>query len=368
MKKIIKYRDLRNNNKLNIKLKRIFSNFLNSGKYLPGSKTIEFEKTIANYCGRKYCVGMSSGSNALYLALKSLKIGKGDEIICPAISWIASANAIAMTGAKPVFVDVKLDQTISSDHILEAISNKTKAIMMVHFTGVVADYNNINKIAKSNSLLIIEDAAQAFGAKFNHKYAGNLGDISAFSFNPMKVLPGYGEAGAVLTNSNKVYLELKRKRHLGMDIANTEKCTSVELNSKIDELQASLLLQSLKELKKEIKIRKNIIKNYISELKDFTIYNKYNLNNSSGYDYQIIIKNRDKLKKYLQKKNIETKIKHPILMPNQPIFKKMKRYKLNTAELICNNSLSLPLHSYLTKNDQDYIISAIKKFTGSEIT
>ena len=360
--KRIKYRNLKKKMKLNSKLKKLFNDFLNSGQYLPGPAINKFEKTISNYCGRKYCVGMSSGTSSLYLALKVLNIGKGDEVICPAISWIASASAIAMTGAKPVFVDVKLDQTISTNHIIEAINNKTKAIMMVHFTGVIADYININKIAKLHSLFIIEDAAQAFGAKLYNKFAGNLGDISAFSFNPMKVLKGYGEAGAVLTNSSKLFIELKRKRHLGMDIANSEKCTSLELNSKIDELQCYFLLQSLKELKKEIKIRKNIIKNYISELKNYTIYCDYNLNNSSGYDYQILISNRNKLKKYLQDKNIETKIKHPILIPNQPIFKKMKRYKLSTAELICNNSLSLPLHRYLSDSDQNYIISTIKKF------
>ena len=133
MKKIIKYRDLKYNSKINNNLKKVFSNFIQSGQYLPGPKTIKFEKTIAKFCSRKFCIGVSSGSNALYLALRSMNIGKGDEVICPAISWVATANAIAMTGAKPIFVDVNLDQNISPKSILPAISRNTKAIMIVHF-------------------------------------------------------------------------------------------------------------------------------------------------------------------------------------------------------------------------------------------
>ena len=362
MKKIIKYRDLRNNKSINIRLKKVFSKFLDSGQYLPGPSIIKFEKTIAKFCKRKFCVGVSSGSNALYLALKSLGIKKGHEVICPAISWIATANAIAMTGAKPVFVDVLLDQNIDPYQIPQAINKKTKAIVAVDFTGIIADYKLINKIAKSNSLFIVEDAAQSFGAKHNNIYAGNFGNISSFSFNPMKVLKGYGEAGAVLTNSNKISLEIKKMRHLGMDVKNKEKCTNKEVNSKIDELQASLLIESLKDLKNEIKIGKKLIQNYRSGLKNHVIYCDYDLSKSSGYDYQILVKNRNKLKNFLQEKNIETKIKHPILMPNQIVFKKMKKYKIKTSEKICKHSLSLPLHKYLSESEQEYIISLIKNF------
>ena len=230
------------------------------------------------------------------------------------------------------------------------------------FTGVIADIKNIKKISDASFIPIIEDAAQAFGAKLNGIYAGNLGNISSFSFNPMKVLQGFGEAGAVLTNSSKVKDKVKRMRHLGMDMNNREKCTSIELNSKIDELQASLLLENLKNLTNEIKMRKKLIKNYISELRKCTIYCDYDLKHSSGYDYQIMVKNRNKLKNYLLNKNIETRIKHPILMANQKVFYQPNKFKLDNSEWICNHSLSLPLHRNLTEDDQDHIISSIKNF------
>jgi len=362
MKKLIRYRDLTYNKKNIKKFEKIFSNFLLSGQYLPGQKTLEFEKKISSYCGRKFCIGVSSGSNALYLALKGLNIGKGDEIICPAISWVATANAISMTGARPVFVDVNLDQNISPKDILQAINKNTKAIMMVHFKGIIADYYNIKKIANTNSLLLIEDAAQAFGASISGTYAGNLGDISSFSFNPMKVLQGFGESGAVLTNSIKTNLKIKKMRHLGVDVKNREISNYIELNSKIDEIQASLILENLKNLKKEIQIRKKIIQNYVNELKNFTIDCSYDLNNSSGYDYQILVKKRYRLKNYLNNKKIETKVKHPILMADQSTFKKNKKFNLKNARWICKHSLSLPLHRNLSQKDQNYIIDSIKYF------
>ncbi len=362
MKKLIKYRELKFNQKTNMRFKRIFSDFLLSGQYLPGKRILEFEKKISAYCGRKYCIGVSSGSNALYLALKSHNLSKGDEVICPAISWLATANAISMTGATPVFVDVKVNQNIDPNEIKKAINKKTKAIMMVHFKGIIADYEKIKKIANSNSLLIIEDAAQAFGAKINNIIAGNLGNISSFSFNPMKVLQGFGEAGAVLTNSNNIYKKIKKMRHLGVDTKNKEISNFIELNSKIDEIQASLILENLRNLNKEIKIRKIIIKNYISELKKIVIDCNYDLKRSSGYDYQILATKRNKLINFLNEKNIETRIKHPILMADQPTFKKAKKLNLKNARWICKHSLSLPLHRNLSQNDQEYIIDSIKKF------
>ncbi len=362
MKKPIRYRELTFNHNINNKFKKIFNDFLLSGQYLPGKKILQFEKKISNYCGRKFCIGVSSGSNALYLALKSQNLGRGDEIICPAISWLATANAISMTGATPVFVDVNIDQNVSPNEIKKAINKKTKAIMMVHFKGIIADYDSIKKIAKSNSLLLIEDAAQAFGAKLNNNFAGNLGDISSFSFNPMKVLQGFGESGAVLTNSNNTFLRIKKMRHLGVDIKNREISKYIELNSKIDEIQAALIIENLKNLNEEVKLRKKIIKNYISELKKIVIDCNYDLKSSSGYDYQILVKNRNKLKDFLYAKKIETKIKHPILMADQPTFKKAKKFSLKNARWICKHSLSLPLHRNLSQTNQEYIIDSIKKF------
>ena len=361
-KKLIRYKNLKVSKNLETKYIKVFSKFIKSGQYLPSKFVKKFEGEISNYCKRKYCVGLSSGTNALYLGLKAAGIKKGDEVICPAISWIATANAIAMTGARPVFVDIKLDQTICPLSVAKAINKKTKAIMIVHFTGLLADYDTIRKIVKNKKILIIEDAAQAFGAKYKKRRAGNFGDISALSFNPMKVLKGFGEAGAVLCDSKKIYDKIIELRHLGTSAKNPDVCNYIELNHKIDELQAGLLLESLKNFRPEANIRKKLILNYTKKLKSFCIFSDHNVSRSSGYDYQILIKNRDKLKQYLESKNIETRIKHSVLMCEQKMFSNEKIMNIKNAKMISKHSLSLPLHKRLSFAEQRRVISEIKQF------
>jgi len=360
--KLIRYKNLKIDRYLENKYQNIFLKFLRSGQYLPGNLVKNFEKKLSIFCKRKYCVGLSSGSNALYVGLRAAGIKKGDEVICPAVSWIASANAIAMTGAKPVFVDVKLDQTICPLSVAKAINKKTKAIMIVHFTGLLADYDAIKKIVKSKKILIIEDAAQAFGAKHKKRLAGNFGDISAFSFNPMKVLRGFGEAGAVLCDSKKIYDRIIELRHLGTSVKNPDVCNYIELNNKIDELQAGLLLESIKNFRHEANVRKKLILNYTKKLKNFCIFSDHDTSRSSGYDYQILTENRDKLKQYLENKNIETRIKHSVLMCEQKVFRNEKIMNIKNAKMISKHSLSLPLHKRLSFIEQKKIISEIKQF------
>ena len=361
-KKLIRYKNLKVDKVLEKKYINIFSKFIKSGKYLPRVFVKKLENKLSSFCKRKYCVGLSSCTSALYLALKAAGIKKGDEVICPAISWIATANAIATTGAKPVFVDVKMDQTICPISAAKAINKKTKAIMMVHFPGLLADYEGIKKIIKNKKILLIEDAAQAFGTKYNGKYAGNMGDISTFSFGPMKVLGGVGEAGALLCDSKKIYLKVKQLRHLGTKIGNIDVNTDIELNHKIDELHAALLIEKLKHFKEDIKYRKKLISNYVRGLRGLCIYSKCDLKRASGFDYQILVNERNRLKKYLEKKNIEVRIKHPHLMCEQIKFKNEKTMNIKNAKMIIKHSLSLPLHKRLSFNDQAKIINEIKLF------
>ena len=363
MKKLIKYRDLKKKNDDIVDLTRDFKKYLNSGQYLPGKYLKIFENKIAQICKKKYCVGVSSGTTAIYLALKSLNIGKGCEVICPSISWIATAHAISMTGAKPIFVDVKFDQNICPKSFLKSITKKTKAVIIVHFKGVISNIEEILKISKKKNIITIEDAAQALGAKKQKIFAGGFADLATFSFNPMKVFGGFGEGGAILTNSKKIKIQLHKLRDLGLQQQNREISDFFELNYKFDELQAILLINQLKHYKRDMKIRKQIIKFYQNKLKKYVLNSEYDLENSSGYDYQILVKNRDKLKRYLESKNIETRIKHPLIIPNQTIYKKLQKNNFPVARLIQTQSLSLPLHIYLNKQSLNHIVNCIKKFS-----
>ena len=181
---------------------RVFSH----GRIILGPEVQQFEEKIAEYCNRKFAVGTNSGTDALYFALRSLNIGTNDEVITTPLSWIATVNAIVLTGAKPVFVDIKNDLNINPDLIEDAITDKTKAILPVHFTGNMCDMIKINDLAQRNNLIVVEDAAQAFGSKLNDKPSGSFGDIACFSMNPMKVLNAYGEAGAIVTD-DKLFMK-----------------------------------------------------------------------------------------------------------------------------------------------------------------
>lgn len=358
---IVNYKNLKVFKKEEKILKKSFKSFLKSGIYLIGSKTNDCEKILAKKVGRKYCALVSSGTNAIYLSLKSLGIKKGDEVICPSISWVATAAAISFLGAKPIFVDVNLDQNINSLKIEKKITKKTKAIVFVNFTGQLADFKNIKRIAKKYSIKTIEDGAQSFGAKKDNSYSGKLADISTFSFNPMKVLKGFGELGCVLTDNKSTYIKIQQLRHIGLNEKNSEVLEDIDLNHKPDELQAYLLIESLKFYKSEISKRKKLISYYKKKLTNEVIWCNHDTAKSSCYDFQILVKDRDNLYKYLIKKKIEVRIKHPLLMSDQKVFKS-KDYDLSNSKFIVKHKISLPLHKRMTFKDIDYIAENIRKF------
>ena len=362
MKKIIKYRDLKIKNSIYKRnLLKAFREVLNSGQFIMGNKSENLEKKISKFVKSKYCIGVSSGTDALYLALKAIDIKKGDQVICPALSWIATANAISMTGAVPIFVDVNIyDQNINTDLIEKKITKKTKAIVPVHFLGRISEMNNIRKIAKKYRLKIVEDASQAFGAMLNNKYAGNLGDIAAISLNPMKVFCGFGESGIVLTNSKYICEKIKDLRYLG---TSKEICNNLSLNFKIDEIQSALLSESLKVLDSKIYYQRKLHNLYYSLLSNYHLCSPFSDDSSTAYDFQILVKNRDNLKKYLSKEGIETKIKHPYTQPNQPIYRNQNdQSSYPIANYIVNHSLSLPLHPNMTTNDIKYVSNKINLY------
>src|SRR5262245_16925366 len=239
----VRYRDLAvDDPELRHRLLAAVDDVLRDGRLLMGPAVEQWERLIADYCGARFCIGVSSGTDAIYLALRACGIGPGDDVIVPAMSWVATVNAVVIAGATPVFVDIGDDLNIDVARIEPAITPKTRAILPVHYTGRLCDMAAIRAMAAAHGLLVIEDAAQAFGAADENGRAGGLGDAAAFSLNPMKVFPGYGEVGAVLANDEEVNERLKALRYLGT--VNKEVCVEPALNFKMDTIQAAMMLVS----------------------------------------------------------------------------------------------------------------------------
>ncbi len=214
------------------------------GQFVIGPEVELFEKTVAEILNAKYAIAVSSGTDALILALRVLDIGIGDEVIIPAMSFVATANAVALLGAIPRLADIDDDFNISTDSIKKLINKKTKAIMPVHYAGKIANMEVINLIAKEHNLKVIEDASQAFCATRNNEYAGTIGDIGCISLNPMKILGGIGEAGIIITKKKDIYERLKTLRYNGLK--NRSKCVEVSSNCKPDTIVCAVLLKQLK--------------------------------------------------------------------------------------------------------------------------
>ncbi len=340
---------------------------LNHGRILFGPEVDEFEQRVALAAGTKYCLGSASGSSALYLALKCLDIGPGDEVITTPLTWIITGNAIAECGAIPVFVDIRDDFNIDPDCIRSAITEKTKAIIPVHFTGLMCEMDKISEIASDNNLYIIEDAAQAYGAEYKSQKAGSFSSVGIFSMNSMKVLGGYGETGAAVTNDERCYEKLKILRYTGTKSDPkkiiTNEAIYVSLNHKIDTIQAAMLLVMMKYLPGRMERRTEIAKRYNDALGDFVICPKLKSNNIHAlYTYAIQAEKRDSLMEYLHKNKIETKIYHKPLVSDAPVFRQYVRNDTPNAIKVLNRFLSLPAHEKLSDDQVDYVIEKVKKF------
>ena len=347
--------------KIKKQLNTKFNNVLKHGKFFFGPELYEIENKIAKYLNKKYAVGLASGSSALYLALKALGIKKGDEVITTPFSWIITSNAIVANGASPVFVDIGDDYNINAELIEKKITKKTKAIVPMHWGGHMCDMQKINKIARENNLFVVEDAAQAFGGKINNYKAGCNSIVGAFSMNPMKCLNGFGEAGMIVTDNKKIYNKIKILRYAGTTSDPkkiiTNNCLEVSLNHKMDTINAAMLLVSLKFFKKKIK-RIGEIRNYYNKnLNKNIIKQKIKKNEKPGaYAYPIQIKNRDKIKKYLQQKGIETKIWNYPLISQAPAYKKFNKNDTPNAKKILAHTLNIPFHEKLSNKQIKYVV------------
>lgn len=357
----IPYRNLSvRNPELKSELLQSVEKVLSHGRFILGSEVDEFEKRVAQYCGKKYAVGVNSGTDALYLALRGLDIGPGDEVITTPLSWIATLNSITMCGATPVFVDIKEDININEDLIEDVITPKTKAIIPVHFTGKLCNIESIRNIADKHGLSLVEDSAQAFGASVNGRKAGSFGHVSCFSMNPMKVFNSYGEAGAIVTDNKGLSEKIKSLRYNGT--VNKEDCHYPSLNGRLDTMQAAMMLVNLKFLDDKIEKRRKIAHIYNEALKDIVICPRDDGCYHIYYSYTIITEKRNELKDFLYSKGIETKIQHPILMPYHSAYKHLQGFHIPVAERLVNQILCIPNQEDLTTKEIEYIIKCINDF------
>lgn len=332
------------------------------GDFILGKEVSLLETNLSNFVGSKYCISTSSGTDALILSLMALEIKPGDEVITPAFSYIACAEAIRIVGATPVFVDVDpFSFNINSYLIEEKINKNTKAIMPVSLYGYPYDYKKINRIAKKHNLKVIEDASQSYGSQIDNKYSSNLSDIGCTSFFPTKPLGCYGDGGAIFTNSSSLKNKLMKLRSHGQPKKYEHEL--VGLNARLDTIQASILLNKLKIFQKEIELRQVIATTYKYYLKKSNIevvLPEIPENIKSVFaQYTIKVKNRSKLISKLKNKNIPVAIHYPKPVSEQVAYNKFKLHTYEVSEQLSKEVLSLPFHPYLKEVEIKKIVNSL---------
>ncbi len=331
------------------------------GQFILGPEVVELEKQLAEFAGVKHCVTVASATDALLIALMALDIGPGDEVITTPFTFVATASMVKMLGAKAVFVDIDpRTYNIDAHKIAAAITPKTKVILPVNLYGQCADYSIIENIAKENNLLLIEDAAQSYGASQNNKRSGSFGHISITSFFPAKPLGCYGEGGACFTNDDNYADQMRLIRHHGQ--RSRYHHVRLGLNGRFDTLQAAILLSKLAIFPDELEKRAEIAARYDQLLKPHIATPYISPGNFSAYaQYTIQLEDRERVQKILQDQGIPTAVHYPVPLHLQPIF--LDEYQnvkhLQNAENAANKVLSLPFHPYLTHSDQDKIVNAL---------
>ncbi len=335
---------------------------LNRGDFILGKEVGLLEKKLSKFTKSKYCITVANGTDALLLALISIGIKKDDEIITTPFSWISSSEVIKFLGAKPVYVDIKYDFLINEDLIERKITKKTKAILPVSLFGQIPAIDKINKIAKKYKLKVIEDAAQSFGATQNNLKSCSLTHIGCTSFFPSKPLGCYGDGGACFTNSATLAKKIISLRNHGKN--KFKSFSKIGVNSRLDTLQAAILLAKLNILNKEIKERNNVAKNYKKLFQDMKVkigIPKINKNNTSVYaQYTIITEQRYEIEKKFKSQNIPYGIYYNKLIPENRAYKD-KINDLVIANILKKKVISLPFSPYLKYSDQKKIVYTIKK-------
>lgn len=330
------------------------------GQYILGPEVAELEEKLAAFCGAKYCIGVANGTDALQIALMALGVGAGDEVITPGFTYIATAETVALLGAKPVYVDV-CENTYNLDpaKLEAAITERTKAIIPVSLYGQCADFDAINAIAAKHGLPVIEDAAQSFGASYKGRQSCNLSTIACTSFFPSKPLGCYGDGGAVFTNDENLAAAIRQIARHGQDRRYHH--IRVGVNSRLDTLQAAILLPKLAILDEEIRLRGEVAQMYAQELARAGIAAPFvEAHNVSAYaQYTVRVPNRAAVQAALKDAGIPTAVHYPIPLNKQPAV--ASDAALPVGDLLAAEVMSLPMHPYLDKAQVQRIAAALQQ-------
>lgn len=335
---------------------------LDHGKYILGPEVSELEEKLAEYTGAKYCITVANGTDALQIAQMALDIGPEDEVITPGFTYIAAAETIALLGAKPVYVDIdRWSYNLDVEKIEKSITSKTKAIIPTSLYGQCADYDVINELAKKYNLIVIEDAAQSFGAEYKGKKSCNLTKIACTSFFPTKPLGCYGDGGAIFTSDENLANKIRQISRHGQEKRYYH--VRVGVNSRLDTIQAAVLLAKLNYLDEEIRLRCDTAKLYseklnMANLKAIPYIEKNNI--SAWAQYTIRVSNRDQLQEKLKLDGIPTAVHYPIPLNQQPAVSD-ESVKLRVSEEVASEVISLPISSYMKTDEKDYIIEKINE-------
>jgi len=339
------------------------------GKYISGPEVTELEEKLAAYTGAKHCVTCANGTDALQIAQMALGIGPGDEVITPGFTYIATAETVALLRAKPVYVDIdprtyNLDPT----KLEAAITPRTKAIIPVSLYGQCADFDLINAIAAKHGIPVIEDGAQSFGASYKGKKSCNLSTIATTSFFPSKPLGGYGDGGAMFTNDDDLAKVLRQIASHGQERRYHH--IRVGVNSRLDTLQAAILLPKLELLDEEIQLRNQVAENYTRLLHESgvdttPVIEKYNV--SAWAQYTIRVKCREAFQQALKEEGIPTAVHYPIPLNKQPAVAS-ESAELPVGNEIAEGVISLPIHAYIKAEDQITLVKAVIRGLQSKIS
>ncbi len=336
------------------------------GDYTLGEVVDEFERVFSEQCGAAFGIGVGSGTDALFLALKATGIGQGDEVITTPYTFYATISAIVRTGAKPVFVDIGKDYNINAERIPDAITQQTKAIMPVHWSGNPCDVIKIKDISEHYKIPIIADACHAIGATYDSRKIGEFADISCFSLHPLKNLNVWGDGGVMITDNVAIADNVMKLRNHGL--VDRDTCERFAYNSRLDSLQAIvanyLIKHQLQQTTDGRVYNAAYLDERLKEIEEVKIPDRNPLKKHVFHLYMGEFKHRDELKAYLLKHDIDAKVHYPIPMHLQPAarFLNHRVGDFPMAERIANNCLSLPVHEFLNRIQLDRMINTIKDF------
>lgn len=326
---------------------------LKRGQHILGGEVSAFEQEFAEYTRSSYCVTCGNATDALEMALQAVRVGAGHEVIVPAFGWVSVVSAVLSRGATPVFVDVQHDGNMDPQLIEGKINHKTRAVIPIHLYGHPCEIKEIARVCRKHNLSLIEDCAQAHGARIEDTHVGNFGDIGVFSFYPTKNLGALGDGGALVTNDPNVFNQLMQIRNYGKDVQGDY--SGVGRNSRLDELQAAFLRMKLPFLDRWIDQRRAIADQYNQQLGAFIP-----TQDSVWYKYVLTTSKREEVAKRLNASGIETGIYYPFQLDTLPFFQAKKR-PLEIADKLSKTVLSLPLFPEMTNEEITYICNALEK-------